>query len=222
MVKRADFSAVIFDLDGLVLDTESTFRLAWREAARELGHEFPAPFWESLSGLPAEEVMAALAAQGGADFDFDEFNRLSALCWRRHVAAHGIEVKHGFHPLLEWLVRENLPYCLATNSHGANARECLERAGLEKIFPVVISRDQVARGKPAPDLFLQASDRLGVPIGRCLVLEDSAVGILAASRAGALSVLIPSVASPANHPAAALCTLQAGDLAQLQKRLAGE
>lgn len=221
MVNRADFSAVIFDLDGLVLDTESTFRLAWREAARELGHEFSTSFWESLSGLPAEEVMAALIAQGGAGFDVDEFNRLSALSWRRHVAAHGIEVKHGFHSLFEWLVKEGLPYCLATNSHGANAWECLERAGLEQVFPVVISRDQVAQGKPAPDLFLQASRRLGVPAGRCLVLEDSAVGILAASRAGALSALIPS-ASPANHPAAALCTLQAGDLAQLQKMLAGE
>jgi beta-phosphoglucomutase-like phosphatase (HAD superfamily) len=221
MVNRTDFSAVIFDLDGLVLDTESTFRLAWREAARELGHEFSKSFWESLSGLPAEEVMAALAAQGGAGFDFDEFNRLSALCWRRHVAACGIEVKHGFHPLLEWLVRESLPYCLATNSHGANARECLALSGLEQVFPVVISREQVARGKPAPDLFLQASRRLGVPIGRCLVLEDSAVGIQAASKAGALSVLIPS-ASSVDHPAAALCTLQVGDLAQLQKMLAGE
>jgi beta-phosphoglucomutase len=221
MVKRADFSAVIFDLDGLVLDTESTFRLAWREASREMGHEFPASFWENLSGLPSEGVMAALTAQSTAGFDFDRFNRLSALCWRRHVAAHGIEVKHGFYQLLEWLVRESLPYCLATNSHGLNARECLERAGLEKVFPIVISRDQVERGKPAPDLFLQASERLGVPVGRCLVLEDSAVGIQAASTAGALSVLIPSV-SPMQNPAAGLCALQVGDLAQLRSVLAGE
>jgi beta-phosphoglucomutase len=222
MVKRADFSAVIFDLDGLVLDTERTFRLAWCEAAREMGYEFPASFWESLSGLPSEGIMAALTIQdGAAGFDFDRFNRLSALCWRRHIAAHGIEVKHGFHQLLEWLVRESLPYCLATNSHAANARECLERAGLEKVFPIVISRDQVAQGKPAPDLFLLASERLGVPIGRCLVLEDSAVGIQAASAAGAWTVLIPSVSSGQN-PAAGLCTLQVGDLAQLKSVLAGE
>lgn len=220
MVKRADFSAVIFDLDGLVLDTESTYRWAWREAAQEIGYEFSQSFWEGLSGLPTEKVMAALNNQGGAGFNLSEFNRVSALCWRRHVAARGIEVKRGFYQLLELLVRENIPYCLATNSHAVNAYECLERAGLEKVFSIIISRDQVLQGKPAPDLFLLASERLGVQISRCLVLEDSAVGIQAASRAGALSVLIPSV-WPVDTRAASLCSFQVDNLEQLATALAG-
>jgi beta-phosphoglucomutase len=220
MVKRADFSAVIFDMDGLVLDTESTYRSAWREAAQVMECEFLDSLWTTLSGMPSEKVMAALKNKGGVGFDLEEFTRLSALCWRRHVAVHGIEVKRGFHQLLELLIQENIPYCLATNSQAANAYECLELAGLEKTFSMIVSRDQVQRGKPAPDLFLKAAERLRVRIGQCLVLEDSAVGIEAASRAGALSVLIPSVL-PVDAATAGLCNLQVTDLAQLRAVIAG-
>jgi beta-phosphoglucomutase len=220
MVKRADFSAVIFDMDGLVLDSESTYRSAWREAAQAMEYEFSDSLWTTLSGMPSEKVMAALKNHGGAGFDLSEFTRLSALCWRRHVAVHGIGVKQGFYQLLELLIQENIPYCLATNSQAANAYECLELAGLENTFSMIISRDQVQRGKPAPDLFLKAAERLRVRIGQCLVLEDSAVGIEAASRAGALSVLIPSVL-PVDAATAGLCNLQVTDLAQLRTVIAG-
>ncbi len=214
MLKRDDFSAVIFDMDGLVLDTESTFRVAWNKAARDMEFDFSEAFFKSLSGLQPADVERALREYCGADFDFNEFNRASAQCWRRHVQANGIEVKHGFSLLLEFLLRQNVPYCLATNSAAANAYECLGLAGLKDVFPIMISREQVENGKPAPDIFIKAAETLGIPVNRCLVLEDSPVGIEAAFRAGAVTVWIPS-APPVDPMTMGLCDLIFDDLAQL-------
>lgn len=214
MLKPLNFSAVIFDMDGLVLDTESTYRLAWRQAASAMGYEFPELFLTALSGLQSLDVEREFRIHCGGDFDFNHFKRLSADCWRSHVNANGIKVKHGFVLLLEFLIRENIPYCLATNSGAANALECLDLAGLYNVFSLIVTRDQVQQGKPAPDIFIKAAESLRVPIGRCLVLEDSHAGIEAASRAGAVPVWIPS-SPPVDGLTAGLCELMVNDLEQL-------
>ena len=99
--------------------------------------------------------------------------------------------------LLNLLTQQQIPFCLATNSPTVNARECLAFAGLDKIFRLIIGRERVNLGKPAPDIFLLAAQQLRQPMSRCLVLEDSAVGIAAAQAAGAIPVLIPSTAAVA-------------------------
>lgn len=214
MVKRADFSAVIFDMDGLVLDTERTFKVAWKKASRKMGHELSESFFSELSGLPLEGVLRAFRCHFGGQFDFSEFNRLSAQYWRDYVSEYGIDTKQGFESLLDFLAHENIPYCLATNSAADIACECLERAGIKNVFSIMITRDQVPLGKPAPDLFLAATERLQVPIAQCLVLEDSHVGIEAASRAGAIPVLINSE-RPVGAMEAGFCDIQLNDLGQL-------
>lgn len=214
MLKLADFSAVIFDMDGLVLDTESTYSIAWQQAAKVMGYELSQDFCQSLSGLHYQDVELKLTAYCGIGFNLNIFKRLSGDCWRNHVAGHGISIKHGFTELLDLLTGHNIPYCLATNSRAVNALECLELAGIREVFSVIISRDDVQHGKPEPDIFLTAAELLRVDIGRCLVLEDSDAGIIAASRAGALSVFIPSVL-PVDPLTVELCSLMVSDLAQL-------
>ncbi|MGR9087052.1 MAG: HAD family hydrolase [Gammaproteobacteria bacterium] len=214
MLERIDFSAVIFDMDGLVLNTECTYRWAWKEAAGKMGYLVADSFFLELSGLPASEVLSAIQAYCGDGFDPVEFSRLSGRIWRRHAALHGIESMPGFVPLLDYLVQANMPFCLATNSTEANVRECLGLAGLSGVFSVVISREQAVQAKPAPDIFWAASERLGVPIGRCLVLEDSIVGIEAAGRAGAIPVLI-ATKRPGDGSIMGRCRLQLNDLEEL-------
>lgn len=187
------FSAVIFDLDGLVLDTEFTYFLAWKEAGSVMGCEFSDDFCYSLSGLQFQDIEQRLFKHGGADFDLNRFHQLSGEFWRQIVAQQGIPVKKGFFNLLEQLNRQQVPFCLATNSRQINALECLELAGLSQVFSTIISRDQVSQGKPAPDIFLATAQALLTPIAQCLVLEDSAIGIQAAVDAGAISVLVPSI-----------------------------
>jgi HAD superfamily hydrolase (TIGR01509 family) len=188
-----DFSAVIFDLDGLVLDTESTYLIAWQQAAETMGYDFSVLSESMLSGLHYHAVIEILFANFGIDFDLSRFNQLSGECWRDYVQQHGIAKKSGFDELLSVIKQFNMPFCLATNSAEFNARECLRLAGLDDVFSLIISRDNVQQGKPAPDIFLHAARCLQQPIQHCLVLEDSLVGIQAAQMAGAIPVLIPSV-----------------------------
>ena len=192
MPRLSDFSAVIFDMDGLVLDTETTYFVAWQQAAKAMGYALSETFCLSLSGLHYKDVELKLMDWYGADFNLQAFNHLSGIFWREHVNAHGINIKHGFTQLLEFIVQQQMPYCLATNSRAINAYECLELAGIKDVFSTIISRDDVQHGKPAPDIFLKAAELLQVPINECLVLEDSHAGILAASRAGAFSIFVPS------------------------------
>ena len=110
-------------------------------------------------------------------------------------------------------MQHQIPYCLATNSLAVNAYECLELAGIKEVFSTIITRDDVQHGKPAPDIFLKAAELLQVPISQCLVLEDSHAGIVAASRAGAFSVFIPST-KPFDPLAVELCNVMMVDLAQ--------
>lgn len=211
MLDLADFSAVIFDMDGLVLDTETTYFIAWQQAAASMGYKLSDGFCASLSGLSGEAGTQKLLAECGTDFDLSTFKQAAGLHWHGHVKHHGIAVKHGFHDLLALIIQHDIPYCLATNSRTMNAVECLALAGLTEVFHLIISRDDVQHGKPAPDIFLHAAARLQVPIARCLVLEDSHAGIVAATQAGAFTVFIPSV-QPINPLTFALCDVMLPDL----------
>jgi beta-phosphoglucomutase len=214
VLKLSDFSAVIFDMDGLVLDTESSYFVAWKQAAKVMGYALSESFCRSLSGLHYKEVELKLKALCGADFDLEMFNFTAGNCWREYVNTHGIKIKHGFTQLLEFIDQQQIPYCLATNSRAINAYECLELAGIKDIFSTIITRDDVLQGKPEPDIFLKAAGLLHVPISQCMVLEDSHTGIVAASRAGAFSVFVPSV-FPVDPLTVELSDLKINDLACL-------
>ncbi|MGZ5052577.1 MAG: HAD family hydrolase [Methylobacter sp.] len=218
MLKLTDFDAVIFDMDGLVLDTESTYIVAWKQAASSMGYELQEDFCLLLSGLHYQDVAAMLIEYCGPGFDLDAFNRLSAKFWRDYVNSQGIAVKPGFTELLGLLNRYEVPYCLATNSGTANALECLALAGIADVFAIVVTRDHVPCGKPEPDIFFKAAELLQADISRCLVIEDSHAGIVAAARAGALSVFVPSQAQ-ADPETVALCDLLVADLKQLAETI---
>ncbi len=221
MFKLSDFSAVIFDMDGLVLDTETGYFVAWQQAANAMGYELSEAFCLSLSGLHYKDVELKLMAWCGADFNMQAFNHLSGIFWREHVHTHGINIKHGFAELLEYIIQQQIPYCLATNSRAVNAYECLELAGIKDVFSTIISRDDVQYGKPEPDIFLKAAELLQVSIRQCLVLEDSHAGILAASRAGAFSVFVPST-DPVDPLTVELCDVMMIDLANTLMSLKAE
>lgn len=187
------FAAIIFDMDGLVLDTESTYCVAWQKASAEMGQKFTDDFCLSMSGLHYQDVEKKLMEACGADFDLKQFSTSSGKYWRQYVGEHGIPVKKGFFNLLEVIKASHLIFCLATNSRRLNALECLRLAGIEGVFRQLITRDDVGEGKPAPDVFFAAAKVMNQSIADCLIIEDSNAGIQAAVRAGAKSVFIPSV-----------------------------
>lgn len=203
--------AVIFDLDGLVLDSETTYVSAWQRAAAKMGYSLDDAFCKSLSGLHGASVERRLQDYFGSDFDVECFHRLSGELWASQVQQQGIPIKKGFFTALSVIERLQLPFCLATNSRRDNALACLELAGLQQVFPQIIARDNVDRGKPAPDLFIAAAAALGTAPGDCLVLEDSPVGVSAASAAGVPCIYVPSV-YPVDDQAAACAVAVLDDL----------
>ncbi|MDD1621238.1 MAG: HAD family phosphatase [Methylococcaceae bacterium] len=205
--------AVIFDLDGLVLDSESGYVTAWRQAATEMGYALDDEFCRSLSGLHGASVERRLQEHFGHDFDVQRFHRLSGEFWTAQVQRHGIPIKKGFFNVLSTVERFGLPFCLATNSSRDNTSRCLELAGLSEVFSKMITRDEVMHGKPAPDVFITAAKCLGVAVGECLVLEDSPVGVAAAVAAGAPCIYVPSV-YPADNEAVACALAVLEDLDQ--------
>lgn len=190
--------AVIFDLDGLCLDTEPTYAHAWQCAAAEFGIELSEAFLHELFGYQSADVERALARKIGQAFEPKRFRELAAQFWRAHVGNHGIAVMPGLEEMLDALARCGLPYALATNSEGPFARECLRLGRLEGRFAQIVTRDQVQAGKPAPDIYLEAARRLDANPADCLALEDSPVGLQAVRAAGMRAVWVTPQAVPAS------------------------
>lgn len=206
--------AVIFDLDGLVIDSETSYIKAWQQAATAMGYSTSQLDFGLLNGADSTRVEQQLHHWFGEQFDWDRFRQYSADYWHREVNSQGIAVKPGFSELIGLVQRLNWPYALATNSHQAQAIYLLERAGLSGVFQHIVGRDQVANPKPAADLFLQASILLATNPAHCLVLEDSATGVSAAVAAGMPCCLIPS-RLPADAEAANKASAVLTDLTQL-------
>ncbi len=201
MKTLSEFSGVIFDLDGLVLDTESSYFSAWKMAAEKMGCRLDDEFLASLSGWHYQVVEQAIEKQCGERFNAGEFRQISGHCWRQAVRREGIAIKPGFQAVLAQLRRDNRSFCLATNSHSDNARQCLELAGIGDVFDIIVGREQVRQGKPAPDIIYLAARLMRLAVEDCLVLEDSVTGVMAAKQAGAYCVLIPSM--PVDKPSMA-------------------
>ncbi len=187
--------AFVFDMDGLMLDTEPLYKAAWQRASAELGYELDDPSYLKLVGRPTVDCEQELVAQFGERFPLDIFRTRWAELWRA-AADEGIPTKPGLHELLAFIEERGLPAAVATSSDVDYARFSLQQAGLADHFDVVVTGDQVARGKPAPDVYLEAARRLGVEPQCCIALEDSEAGIVAAAGAGMVALLIPDLTRP--------------------------
>lgn len=215
------FKAVIFDMDGLVLDSETGYFAAWQQAAAEMGCSLDDQFCTSLSGAHGPVISQRLTAHFGDDFDIQRFYALSHQCWQHQVQQHGIPVKSGFFLLLQRICDLKLPFCLATNSRRQDAEQCLNYAGLRGVFSCIITRDDIKTPKPAPDVFLKAADELGFASKDCLVLEDSPVGVAAAIAANCGCIYVPSCL-PADEHAVRQADRVLADLIQVADFISAE
>ena len=189
-------SAVVFDMDGLMVDTESINRLAWQRSAEDLGYELDDDFYFSLLGRTTVDCESLVLQRLGAEFPMDEFRTRRRRLWKAQVDGAGIAAKPGLLELLSFLDTRRLLLAVATSSHALAAESSLRSAGVRDRFGIVVTGDQVARGKPAPDIYLEAARRLGVEVADCLALEDSDSGVRAACAAGMTTVMVPDLKPP--------------------------
>ena len=191
--------AVLFDMDGLMLDTERIYVRVWQEAAQRLGHDLGDELFISFVGLSVAESERRLARVAGDGFSPAEFRHTWTDLWQRYLDRDGIAIKPGLVPLLDWLDLTGVPRAVVTSTEAAEAADTLMRARLAARFTTVVTGDQVVYGKPAPDIFVLGSRRLGVEPSRCIVLEDSEAGVRGAHAAGMRVIMVPDLKQPSSE-----------------------
>ncbi len=206
--------AVIFDMDGLIFDTEVLYRDAMILAAQSRGHDMPLPLYLSMIGLPGDSSRRVLNDHFGEAFDVDAFWASSYAHFQTMTVARQF-LKAGVIELLDALDAANLPRAIATSSGHNSVEHHLAHHGLEGRFHAVIAQGDYARGKPNPDPFLKAAERLGVAPELCLALEDSHNGVRAASSAGMMTVMVPDMLDPTEEMET-LCVRIARDLHEVR------
>ncbi|WP_455381129.1 HAD family hydrolase [Salinispira pacifica] len=193
------FRACIFDMDGLLLDTERLAVTGWVEAAAALGFDLPYEFALATVGLDRSQSKQMLLHRMGQDFPYEEVRELRNAINARKIEADGVPLKPGGRELIGLLLSKRIPFAQATSTQRSRAEELLSRSGIRADFTVVLCGDEVEKGKPAPEIYLKTADRLGVPAEECLVFEDSGPGLLAAHRAGMTPVLVPDIGEVAEE-----------------------
>lgn len=191
--------AVVFDMDGLMLDSETIFYWAWKQAIADLGYHLDHALYLNLVGRSNQEVELLLAEQYGDRFPLAEFRQRWPLYWQQRIQTNGIPKKPGLERLLDWFESLNLPKAVGTSSNWEEAQLSLQAAGIFDRFSHIVTVDQAGRGKPAPDIFLMAAQRLEVSPQDCLVLEDSNAGVIAATTAGMQVIMVPDLQIPSEQ-----------------------
>ncbi|ADV26159.1 HAD-superfamily hydrolase, subfamily IA, variant 3 [Pseudoxanthomonas suwonensis 11-1] len=186
--------AVLFDMDGLMLDSERVITRCYAQAAAALGHDLPDDYWLQMVGTGDAACRAMLVERLGAAAAAELLER-SGDAYDAMVDA-GIPHRPGITALLQWLQRNDVPRAVATSTRNPLATHKLRQAGLAPYFPVICTASDVAQPKPAPDVYLLAASRLGVEPARCLVLEDSPTGVRAALAAGMTPIQVPDLVQP--------------------------
>lgn len=206
--------AVVFDMDGLLCDTEVVYRDAMIAAAAENGHDMPPSLFQSMIGLPGPAGDQKVLDHYGPDFPVEDFkNRVMA-----HVdiiCAAGVALKAGVIELLDHLDEQRLPRAIATSSSHRSVQSHLGHSGIIPRFNTIVARGDYVLGKPNPDPFLTAAARLGVAPEDCLALEDSHNGVRAASSAGMMTIMVPDLLDPTQEMED-LCVRIARDLHEVE------
>jgi len=192
---RKPVEAALFDMDGLLIDTEVIYIEAMQAAAGALGREMPIDFCHSMVGVPGHECNLMIEAYYGVGFSLAEFRQHFSVHLHRLLDA-GIPVKPGVVEFLDFLAGRGLPLAVATSAGRATAEHHLGRAGLLDRFTALATRDDVERAKPHPDVYLEAARRLAVAPERCLAFEDSNIGLEAAHAAGTMAFMVPDLLQP--------------------------
>lgn len=185
--------AVVFDMDGVLFDTESVGFAAWDYACEKLGIAPARALAYKTLGMNAAAVDGILKEYYGENFELETFHRLCREYTYTYFAENGVPQKPYVHDALNVLKNSGFQIALASSTGKTGVLRNLESAGITHYFEAVISGDMTERSKPAPDIYQKAAEALGVPTQLCFAVEDSKNGILSAHGAGMKVIMVPDL-----------------------------
>lgn len=191
--------AVVFDMDGVLFDTERIGVQCWTEAAEPTGLQNAREIARMCIGrtIPGtKEVFMEEAAKQGVALDFEKLHEDCARLILEKEERDGLPVKPGVHEILEYLYERKIPVALATSSKKDIVLSHLEKTGITKYFWKIVTGDMVSHGKPAPDIYIKACEELEAAPENVIAIEDSFNGIRSASAAGLHPIMVPDQLQP--------------------------
>lgn len=189
-----NIQAVIFDMDGLMFDTERISFLGFSKALKAHNLTLDKAFFGKTIGTNIKVTEQLYLEHFGADLPFTEVYRQKVFFVKQYIETYNVPVKKGLYELLAFLRQHKIKTAVATSSNRENALHLLNSAQVVNYFDYILCGDEVTKSKPEPEIFLKTAEKLSCPPQNCLVLEDSPKGILAAHRADMKVILIPDMA----------------------------
>ena len=189
--------SVVFDMDGVIFDSERATHDCWMEIARRHGFDgdLDVPYMKCI-GVNAQMTKDIFFAHYGADFPYEEYRMEESKLYHETYDGGRLPLKKGIREILSWLKENGYDTAVASSTRSAVVLNQLRDAGLEKYFDRIIGGDMVTKSKPEPDIFLKALEGTDAKIGETIVIEDSFNGIRAAKNAGMLPVMVPDMIPP--------------------------
>ena len=188
--------AVLWDLDGTLVDSAEHHWSAWREVMADEGHPVTPEAFTSSFGHRNDTILRGLLGKDLSDEEVERIAGAKEALYRRFVRERGLEPLPGARRWLERLKGTGWRQAVASSAPAANIEAAMDATRMAQLFEALVSADEVGLGKPDPAVFLAAADRVGVPPGRCVVVEDAPAGLEGARRAGMRCVGVLS----AHHP----------------------
>lgn len=190
------FKAVIFDMDGVILDSEKLYVRFWREAGQSCGYPFEVKHALAIRSLARKFAIERLRGFFGESFDYDAVRNKRIELMESYVEQNGIDLKPYAEHTLSELKKRGYTIALATATPPERAKRYLTRSGLYDYFDKIICSAMVKLGKPEPDIYLKACEEVGFLPEECIAVEDSPNGVQSAYRAGCNTVMIPDMDEP--------------------------
>ena len=188
----------IFDMDGTLFDSEKIYKSAWIATAKYFGKEGGAELADKVSGA-GEAGCRKLIHEFYPDVDVDKFFMHVVNTAVKVFENDGVEMMKGVTEILTYFNEHGVKMAIASSSSIEVISRNIERADIKKFFSAVVSGDDVEHGKPAPDIFLKAAEKINLPANECYVFEDSFNGIRGAKAAGCVSIMIPDTVQPTDE-----------------------
>ena len=186
----------IFDMDGLLIDTEKLYLRYWKQSAADFGYNMRDEHVYAIRSLARKYSIPKLKGFFGEDFPTEDVRAHRTELINAHIAEHGIDLKKGVFELLDYLRDNGVILAVATATPRERTLKYLEKIGAAERFDAVVCGDMVTSGKPDPEIYLTAARKLGIPPENCAAFEDSPNGLKAARAAGCHVVMIPDMTQP--------------------------